>query len=154
MDPFVMEIQWLANWYHYANRGGRSRSVLIIEDDLFLKPAITNTLLAVDAGLAVHWATTVAEAKRRIADDPPGLLIVDCLLGGGANGMELWEYCRQNYPEIPFLMVSGLGAESLRKLAAPAEAAVPELLQKPFLLRDFRQRVESLLGSTEPDPEL
>jgi DNA-binding NtrC family response regulator len=142
MFSFEWDYFWSGRWLFAHSR----RSVLVVEDDVFLKPAMARVLYSLDAEMNLRWASSLAEARQAISEDLPDLVISDCLLGPGGNGLELWRFCQKEKPDIPFLMITGLAPRSLQKLEAGPPQPLPRILQKPFLPSECRRAVRSLLS--------
>jgi DNA-binding response OmpR family regulator len=121
------------------------RSVLIVEDDVFLKPVLARLLYSLDPSMSIHWSTTVEDARQALRENIPDAMLVDCLLGKGESGLELWHEVREEFPQVPFLMMSGLSDTTLRKMKSAADPEIPATIQKPFRLSDLRNRVRELL---------
>ncbi len=107
---------------------------------------MTQVLYSVKPSWDVRWCKSIPEARHAMTAELPDLLITDCLLGDGENGIEFWEQCRRYFPDIPFLMVTGLGPQTLQKLkTAEKTELLPELLQKPFSFKALKTRVQTLM---------
>lgn len=120
------------------------RRILIAEDE----PSIVISLefLLKEAGHDVTVARDGAEALRRIAADPPDLVVLDVMLPS-VNGFEVCRRLRDN-PEtrrIPVLMLTARGRESEveKGLAAGADA----YMTKPFATKELVRAVTELLDA-------
>ncbi|MGK5086369.1 response regulator [Bdellovibrionota bacterium FG-2] len=133
-------------WTFYLAAAGRTKglSVLVVEDDLFMKPILIRILQSMDATIKVYWAVSVDEARVALAEGAFSLVIADYFLLGESNGLDLWRHCQNEVPKMPFVMVSGLEPDVFRKLINGK--VVPRFLQKPFYPKQCRALVEDALG--------
>lgn len=130
----------------------RRRSILVVEDDIFLKPLIKRAIWLVDPYLIVDWVTNFKEACQALESKHYSLVIADFLLPKGKTGISLWTYCVSNYPHIPFVLTSGLSKDSIEKLVHSRMTqlktkgkAMPPLLAKPFYILECRDLVKDVL---------
>jgi DNA-binding NtrC family response regulator len=122
----------------------RVRAVLVVEDDALMRPVFRRVLRAVDPQIEMHWAGSVAQACRALSERSFCLVISDYMLPNGGSGVSLWRLCRQFYPEMPFLMVSGLSRKTIENIHGPNE--VPSHLRKPFLTQECLERIRTELN--------
>ena len=141
----VMNIQALAEWFRLQNLKDDPKAVLVVEDDVLLRPVVARTLSAIDTKLDLIWATSGQEALDVIRSRELSLVIADCLLGPGQNGLDLWKECKKAHPQTPFLMISGLGPKTLAGLRPPGIEGLPELVEKPLHMQELRDRIQTLL---------
>lgn len=127
------------------------RSVFVIEDDLELSAVIDRILIGIDSTLKLEWATTAEEAihtleKTSLTKDgsPYDLMICDIYLEGAITGIDLWKYCRDKYPDMKILIISGIELEKLTTLIDSKEVA-PLFLSKPFSVSALSNLLEELL---------
>jgi DNA-binding response OmpR family regulator len=124
---------------------GRSRTVLVVEDDETAAAAFAKGLnergyecLAVDsADKAIHVLG---------ADEPFAALVVDVNLGRGETGYGVARFARQSAPELPVIYVSGEPVlRSWDTFGVPGS----RYLAKPFRTQTLLDLLESLM----PGPE-
>ena len=91
------------------------KTVLIIEDDLEIISVYYQILI--DAGFNVLKALTASEGLKSIKSKRPDLILLDIMLPGGFNGLELLEIIKHDVKlkSIPVLMLTNL--DRTRKLA-------------------------------------
>ncbi|PAU84337.1 histidine kinase [Halorubrum salipaludis] len=103
--------------------------VLHVEDDPDLAEITASFLEREDPRIAVETASDAAEGLERL-DDPDAE--IDCIVSDhdmpGRNGIELLEAVRERDPEIPFVLYTGKGSESVASEAI--SAGVTDYLQK------------------------
>lgn len=111
---------------------------LIIDDDQIIRDLMAMTLRG--AGHTVIDAATGREGAALFAQDRPDVVITDVIMP--EDGIATVVGLRQAHPNVPFIVVSGVSAESpkgreIAKLLSPRR-----VLSKPFRLPD-------LLGVTD-----
>jgi response regulator of citrate/malate metabolism len=131
------------------------KSVYVVEDDIELSTIMDRVLKSIDDQVVLNWSTTAEEAMENIHNAwekkirrPYDLIIVDVFLDGTQNGIDLWNLCRREYPDIPVVLTS---ATRLGKLF-PANAELPDtpiFLQKPFNINESKKLFKSLLNYPE-----
>src|SRR6201995_4392774 len=95
------------------------------------------------------------EALRRVAEEPPDLVVLDLMLPG-IDGLEVCRRLRAQWP-IPVVMLTALGDETDR--LAGFETGADDYVTKPFSPRELALRVRSVLrrargtGLPEARPE-
>jgi CheY-like chemotaxis protein len=124
-----------------------ARSVLVVEDDPDLL-ALLEMILA-DAGHAVRTAPEGAAALARVAEEMPGVILLDMRM----PGMNGWDFAREfrarHGRACPIVVVTA--AENAR--ARAEEIGAEGWLSKPFELQDVLETVErQLAASTQAPP--
>ncbi|HET6436700.1 MAG TPA: response regulator [Anaeromyxobacter sp.] len=113
-----------------------SRGVLVVEDDLDLLGLVEMVLL--DAGHAVRTASDGQRALERVAEEMPGLILLDMRM----PVMNGWEFAREfrnrHGRACPIVVVTA--AENAQLRAAEIEA--DGWLAKPFDIDDVIHMVE------------
>src|SRR2546423_3220500 len=82
-----------------------SQKILFVDDDPDWRFFVKDWLE--DAGFAVTTATDATQALVETGGFPHDLVILDVNLGG-ENGFVLMNYLKLNYPEVPYLLYTGL----------------------------------------------
>jgi DNA-binding response OmpR family regulator len=115
-------------------------AVLVVEDDPDLV-ALLELILA-ESGRRVRTAHEGGEALARVAEEMPGLILLDMRMPG-MNGWEFAEEFRRRHGRAcPIVVVTA--AENARKRAE--EIAADAWLAKPFDLDEVLALVERFLG--------
>lgn len=117
-----------------------SHKILIVDDTIATLGALAELLTA--AGFAVATAADFEEAKRKVENEAPDLLIVDIRLGP-YNGLHLVVRERLAHPERPVIMTTGF-PDAL--LEAEARRYGAEFLEKPIRSSDLIALVKKLLA--------
>src|SRR4051794_29686819 len=105
----MLNFQWIESLLKGPTR---TKSILVVEDDLFLKPLMCKVIDSIDPSIQLRWATSVEDALVALETGHFSLIISDYLLQGSRTGLALWDVCKKKYPKIPFLMMSGLTQQS------------------------------------------
>ncbi len=115
--------------------------VLLVEDDDLIRIGLTELLI--DAGFEVLEAPN-AEAALQLTGTvpPPRLLVSDVNLGRGMDGFALASAARRRWPDLPVLLMSGLGSNFADRRCGAAEL----FLSKPFSFVSFLHTVIQLAG--------
>ena len=83
-----------------------SRSVVIVEDEDFLRGLLANTLES--AGFTVGTASNALDARRVIKNLDPDALVLDVNLGRGQNGFDIAEATRISTPEVAIVFLTDM----------------------------------------------
>jgi len=83
---------------------GLTRSVVVVEDDPFMRSLIAETLDS--AGFQVQTAANAADAKRAIRILDPDAVVIDINLGEGPDGFDLAQSIRKTSAEIAVVFLT------------------------------------------------
>lgn len=121
-------------------------TVLIVDDSVVDRKLAGGCLKNCD--LEVAFACDGREALDLIADDQPDLVVTDLQMPE-VDGLELVKQIRQQYRQIPVILMTAHGSEEVAVAALDAGAA--SYVPKKNLARDLAETVESVLSvaSTE-----
>lgn len=100
--------------------------MLVLDDEVAILQAM-KTLLE-SQGCRVTLASTTDEAVQKAAIDPPDVVLADFRLRGQESGIKAIRKIRQQFPDLPALLISGDTAEDRLK---EAHEAGLRLLHKP-----------------------
>ena len=118
-------------------------TLLLVEDDKLVQNVAIRVLER--AGYAVEHASSLREAKGRIAEGfVPDLLITDVMLPDG-NGRELADAMAEASSDVPVLFVSGYPDDVISEFGLDGPTIT--FLQKPFTPAQLRETVADLLES-------
>jgi len=119
---------------------GRQETILLVEDDLTLRLAMTKTLRS--EGFRVEVAGTGREGLETALALRPDLVLLDVMLPG-MNGFEVCQKLREQDPEVPILMVTAKGEEhdKVRGLRLGAD----DYIVKPFGVAELCARIDAAL---------
>jgi response regulator RpfG family c-di-GMP phosphodiesterase len=96
-----------------------------------------------ELGISVDSFQDPVEAVAYASDNEPDLVIVDYLMPG-MDGIEVIQYIRNSYPEVPIVMITTVSGDKKLKLNA-LELGATEFLNKPLDYAEFKARVLNLL---------
>jgi two-component system phosphate regulon response regulator PhoB len=123
------------------------KQILVVEDEKPIREMIAFGLRR--AGFTVREAEDCGEARARIADARPDLLLVDWMLPD-QSGLELTRALKrsQDTQDLPIIMLTAR-AEEHDKVAG-LEGGADDYVTKPFSPRELLARVQAVLRRTSP----
>ena len=113
--------------------------IVVVDDDPTVADVVGRYL--VRDGHTVECVHDGYEALRRVAEEPPDLIVLDLMLPG-MDGLEVCRRLRARWP-IPVVMLTALGEETDR--LAGFETGADDYVTKPFSPRELALRVRSVL---------
>ncbi len=119
--------------------------ILIVEDDRSIAENLHDYLEA--RGHRCDHADSLAQARRRLAADPPDVLLLDRSLPDG-DGLALVHSLRAQGSALPVLVLSA--RETLDDRLRGFEAGSDDYLVKPFALQEVEARLLSLVRRAAP----
>ena len=103
--------------------------ILIVDDERDIRMLIGATLR--DEGFSTMEAASAMEARDILATKPPGLAILDIWMrDSDMDGLELLEWVKGVYPELPVLMISGHG--TVETAVQAIRNGAYDFIEKPF----------------------
>ena len=115
--------------------------VYIVDDDDDLREAVLDTLE--DAGLPAVGFASANAALSKLAPNWPGVVVSDIRMPG-MDGMEFLHAAREQFPEVPFVMITGHG--DVQTATEAMKAGAFDFLEKParpdFLVDVVRRALE------------
>ena len=130
-----------------------SQTILIVDDEAPIREMVEFTLSA--DGMACVGAATVAEARERIAEATPDLILLDWMLSRGESGLDFAKRLRADhqYGSVPIIMLTA--RDSNADKVAALDAGADDYISKPFSPSELTARIRALLrrcgrASTEP----
>jgi CheY-like chemotaxis protein len=122
--------------------------VLLIDDDVdFVE---MNKAVLTSKGFEVSEAYSAAEARGKIEDVKPDLIVLDVMMETGLAGFDLAREISTLHPQLPIIMLTGIReAKDLKFAFEPDETWLPvtTFLEKPINPSDLAERVEEILGN-------
>jgi two-component system phosphate regulon response regulator PhoB len=130
-----------------------ARKILVVEDEAPIRQMIAFNLSR--AGFEVAEAEDCSQARRRIADSRPDLVLVDWMLPD-SSGLELTRTLRRDEAsrEVPIIMLTARAEERDKVLGL--DGGADDYITKPFSPRELLSRINALLRRAAPpaDEEL
>ena len=120
-------------------------SILVVEDESSIASFVA--LYLKNAGYGVRTAASGCEALNQVAQEMPGLIVLDLMLPD-IDGIEVTKRIRQT-SDVPILMLTARD-EDVDKIIG-LEVGADDYLTKPFNPRELVARVKSILRRATPD---
>ena len=103
--------------------------ILIVDDERDIRSLISMTLE--DEGYATKQAAGAVEARNLLLSEPPKLAILDIWMrDSDMDGLELLEWSKSIYPDLPILMISGHG--TIETAVQAIRDGAYDFIEKPF----------------------
>ncbi len=80
------------------------RSIVVVEDDAFLRSLVADTLEK--AGFSVSTAATIADGRRVIKAVDPDAVVLDIEFGPGPTGYDLADGLRKSNPDVAIVFLT------------------------------------------------
>ena len=113
-------------------------SVLVVDDDEDFRLFVHGFLTC--EGISCTTADSVEEARQTLQSKKISLVLLDCVLRGVGNGMDLLAYCKRKFPLLPVIMMSGLPfGWRLEAALMGADACLEKPFDATHLVRSVRQ---------------
>src|SRR6516165_8449960 len=120
--------------------------VLVVEDEQkiaqFLKKGLT------EKGYAVEAVADADSALERMDASPYDVVILDLLLPGSRDGLELCREARARGVRAKILMLTA--RDTVENKIEGLDAGADDYLVKPFSFRELLARIRALLRRVEP----
>jgi two-component system alkaline phosphatase synthesis response regulator PhoP len=124
---------------------GTTPSILVVEDEGSIASFVS--LYLKNAGYGVRTAATGTDALAQVAQELPGLIVLDLMLPD-IDGIEVTKRIRQT-SDVPILMLTARD-EDVDKIIG-LEVGADDYLTKPFNPRELVARVKSILRRASPE---
>lgn len=123
--------------------------ILIVDDHADLRKLISLTLGSKDYNLveAVDGPSALEACKR----SAPDLILLDLMLPGGMDGIDICRQVRQDVTLAHTKVVLLTAADQLAQRERAVEVGVDRYFPKPFSPLQLRELVESLLAADNAD---
>jgi DNA-binding response OmpR family regulator len=117
--------------------------VLIVEDDLILSIALSMMLKKIGFN-NVDKAAGANEARKKIMDLKPDLLVMDINLGPGITGIDFVKEIQKNYP-VDVIYVTG-NSDMFNRMQA-GETKYLDYLTKPVTPAELKKSLSKLFST-------
>ncbi len=122
-----------------------SGDILIVDDERDIRSLISMTLQ--DEGYSTSEAANAGQARDMLAAQPPSLAILDIWMReSDMDGLELLEWVRGIYPDLPVLMISGHG--TIETAVQAIRQGAYDFIEKPFKADRLLLMVERALQAS------
>ena len=115
--------------------------ILIIEDDDFQYEIYEETL----GQYRLTRTTKCSDALRRVASDPPNLLILDHVLAEGESGLDFLPEFKELLPHVPIIVVSGALEVRQQMTALQGPRRAHYCLPKPVDVHELKDTIATAL---------
>ncbi len=106
-----------------------SPEILIVDDEADIRASLSGTLE--DEGYITRAAATADEARQRLSERLPHLIILDVWLeGSGIDGVALLQELRREHGPVPVVMISGHG--TIETAVEAIRHGASDFIEKPF----------------------
>jgi len=128
--------------------GVKHPTILIVDDEEPIREMV-DFALSVD-GIACVGAGNIAEARARIDEAIPDLILLDWMLPDGESGLNFAKTLRANgqRSQIPIIMLTAR-ADNVDKVSA-LDAGVDDYISKPFSPSELKARIRAVLRRCGP----
>jgi len=120
-------------------------AVLVVDDEPIVLDVVTRYLER--DGHRVVTAASGDEARTKIEEEQPDLVLLDVMLPGETDGLALCRWIR-SMSELPVILLTARGAESDRIVGL--ELGADDYVTKPFSPRELATRVKTVLRRVRP----
>jgi len=124
--------------------------ILLVDDEALFAKAVTKRLEK--AGYVCEAAGTLGEARRKLEEAAPGLVILDMRLPDGTGLDFLAELRQKTGSEVPVLVLSAYG--EIEDAVAAMKLKASDYLKKPIDLDELLVNVEKVLAKDELSRQL
>lgn len=118
-------------------------TILLVEDDIFLRDGITSFLQ--NNGYAVISASNKLQAESILTSNKPDVIILDVMLPDG-NGLDICKKLRTDNNLTPVLFLTACDDEN--EIVAGFDVGGDDYVTKPFGTKELLARIRSLLKRT------
>jgi len=123
---------------------GRSRRILVVDDDGDIREVISNLLRFM--GFDVALAGNGIEALAVFVENSFDLVVTDLQMPA-MDGSQLAQLVKERSPNTPVIMLTGSDRETVWKKVKTG--SVDSVIFKPFKLKDFQSTVQGTLASRQ-----
>lgn len=120
------------------------KRILIVEDQADLRKLVTLTLGTTRYELLE--AADAAQALKAVQGPPPDLVLLDLMLPGGMDGLEVCRRIKADARLDGTVVVIMTASDQAEQRARVRAAGADRYVAKPFSPRELRSLVESLLA--------
>jgi DNA-binding response OmpR family regulator len=129
-----------SDWLNWHGSGG----VLVVDDEDAVRLAVACAVTRL--GFTANGASNGAQAISLFKSDPGGyaLVLIDLTMPG-IDAVEIIRNLRLARPEIPVVVMSGLGTQEA--LARTSGMRTSGILHKPFTMEELASLLRAVLGA-------
>ncbi len=126
-----------------------TKRILLVEDDKAIARLISDNLRF--EGFSVEWCESGRNAAAAATRFAPDLVLLDLMLPGGPDGLQLCRTLTQGAERTPVIIITARGEKEdrVRGLTLGAD----DYVVKPFALDELLARIHAVLRRTKPRME-
>ncbi len=129
---------------------GEVKRVLIVDDDKNFLLSLKDALRKFEDKFTVELAYNGKEALEILKKKKISLIVSDLKMGE-MDGLELLNLISQDYPYIPFILMTAYGSPPIKSRAE--ELGVIQYIEKPITLEELLEAIERGLNTQIPGQE-
>ena len=126
-----------------------TQTVLVVDDDRFVRMALTEALRA--WGYTVAEASRVDEAKKAFADEEPAIVLLDIDLPDG-SGLDVLTEIKSHVPDTVVVMITG--SVDVPNTIAALRGGAHDFIGKPVKLEELRVTLRNAFETRDLRREL
>jgi DNA-binding NtrC family response regulator len=124
-------------------------NLLVVDDEKLFRWSLIKTLTR--AGYQTLEGGTVEEAKQRIVNEEPDIVLLDINLPDG-SGIDVLKWARNSFPDMMFIMVTGRG--KVKDAVDAMRSGAQDYLEKPIDMESLVEHVNRVREMVELKREL
>jgi DNA-binding NtrC family response regulator len=124
-----------------SSKPGEAVRILYVEDDSTSARLVR--MIAEKEGYAFAHAATEKECMKLVAEDPPGLFLIDLTLPD-VSGLDLMSRLREKFPAVPAIVVTA--SDSIQDVIGAMQRGAVDYLTKPV---DARRMLVSIANAVK-----
>ncbi|MDR1298462.1 MAG: sigma-54 dependent transcriptional regulator [Deltaproteobacteria bacterium] len=103
-------------------------TILVVDDEADIRTALGGLLT--DEGYLVSQASDGPEACERLEESAPSMVILDLWMGGSEQGFDVLEKVKNEFPQIPVVVISGHG--NIETAVKAVRQGAYDFIEKPL----------------------
>lgn len=119
-------------------------SILIIEDDLTLSLMLKTWLSK--KNFVVATSLSISEAKKKVIESPPGIILSDLRLPDG-TGISMLKWVKEKYPDIIVVMMTGYA--DIVSAVESIKAGAYDYVAKPLNPEELLKKIDKATSQRE-----
>jgi DNA-binding NtrC family response regulator len=119
----------------------KSGHLLLVDDDRHVLDSMSSWLR--EQGYLVHTASGREEALKIVKERPIDLVLADIRLADG-DGFEILAWCREHYPNLTVILITGYG--TVETAIDALRAGAFDLLTKPLIDEELEMAIDRALS--------
>jgi DNA-binding NtrC family response regulator len=118
--------------------------ILVLDDEEIVVTRLKATLEK--EGYVVETFTDSRQAKERIEENKFDIVVTDLKMAN-IDGMQLFEFVKQKYPDTKVILISGFA--TLKVVKDALQAGVRDVIAKPFKISQIKDLINKIATESE-----